>query len=238
MKTPINEVDVLYVNFIDPFPNEYLSFYLNLLTNNERKKALKYIKWQDQHAYILGRLLLMKGLHKYGYDRTILSRIEFTKYGKPFIREPFNFNISHCEGNVICAITKNGSIGVDIELPKELNIEDFINTMTLSQLRLIRNSKNPLKSFYKLWVAKESIIKADGRGLSIPLNKIKPKNKMFKYEGIVWYLRELLLEESDICASLASSQPIDQVNFIKVDFTGLSLSETTTMLQCSFRNFI
>ena len=122
-------------------------------------------------------------------------------------------------GNVICAITKNGPIGVDIELLKELNIEDFINTMTLSQWKGVRNSKNPLKSFYKLWVVKESIIKADGRGLSIPLNKIKPKNSMFKYDGTVWYLRELLFDNKNIRASLASSQPIDKINFIRVDFT-------------------
>ncbi len=91
--------------------------------------------------------------------------------------------------------------------------------MTAEQWVMIRNSSNPLKSFFKFWAIKESIIKADGRGLSVPLNNILITNHIAYYEN-KWYLKELAIHEN-YCANLASSLENPAINMEYIDISSL-----------------
>lgn len=80
------------------------------------------------------------------------------------------FNISHSGDWIICAVD-NKPVGVDIEIIKVINFkiaERFFSSeeyyALMSQPETIQ-----LKYFYMLWTLKESYIKAEGKGLNIPL---------------------------------------------------------------------
>ena len=77
--------------------------------------------------------------------------------------------------------------------------------MTPGQWDEINNAHSPLKEFYKYWTIKESVVKADGRGFSIPLDKLEVKNNTVRYEDKLWYVRELALN-NDYSAVLATDR--------------------------------
>jgi 4'-phosphopantetheinyl transferase len=75
--------------------------------------------------------------------------------------------------------------------------------MTDEQWKVINNADDPLRSFYTFWTIKESVIKADSRGLSIPLNDIHISKSYAQLEDRLWHLHELKLHKN-YCAHLAS----------------------------------
>jgi len=82
-----------------------------------------------------------------------------------------HFNISHSGNCVVCAVDEK-AVGVDIEVikPIDFNIAERFFSKA-EYLTLINQPKEmQMKYFYMIWTLKESYIKADGRGLSLPLN--------------------------------------------------------------------
>ena len=131
-------------------------------------KILRYRRWEDAHAALLGKLLLLVALKEIGSTAT-LDQLLYTPYDKPFFPMGPNFNISHSGNRVICGLTTTGRIGVDIEWVKPLSFDDFQTQFTPAEWQAIRGAPDPVAAFYRFWTAKESLIKADGRGLGIPL---------------------------------------------------------------------
>jgi 4'-phosphopantetheinyl transferase len=105
---------------------------------------------------------------------------------------------------VVCALGHGIRVGVDIEQVKPVDFADFHDLMNEEQWILIKKATDPLKEFFKHWAIKESIIKADGRGLNIPLNDIMISGDIAYYENR-WYLNELKIDEG-YCAWLSSNQ--------------------------------
>ncbi|WP_109299255.1 4'-phosphopantetheinyl transferase superfamily protein [Aquimarina sp. AU474] len=229
-------IDIFYSEFNEPLSNEYWSVYLNMLTDDLRKKALSYNRWQDRHAYVFGKLLLLQGLSMHGFDKDVFSQIKYTKYGKPFLEGNINFNISHSAKRVVCAVGENVQLGIDVEAIENVNFNDFENVMTDSQWQFIHNSYNPLKSFFSLWTMKESVIKADGRGLSIPLLEIHIDNNIVRYERKTWHLKELYFD-NNTCSCLATNLPNSPVRFTKVNFAfGIEKIQTSLGYKSSKMN--
>ncbi len=102
-------------------------------------------------------------------------------YGKPFlVGGKRHFNISYSKNKLVIA-TDNAPIGVDIEYMKEIDDIDSLaahfSPEEKNALYQLENSEK-IKLFYRLWVLKESYIKAVGKGFSCPLNSfyIEMKN--------------------------------------------------------------
>ena len=82
-------VDIFYTHYSKSLTDERWLECLELLSTNQREQNTKYLRWQDRHAYVLGKLLLRLGLIKYGFDSSILSKIQYTRYGRPFLNEKY-----------------------------------------------------------------------------------------------------------------------------------------------------
>ena len=131
-----------------------------------------------------------------------LRDLDYTQYGKPYYKNSdFNFNISHSGKYVVCAGSNQSPIGVDVEEIKPINIEDFREQFHPDELKEIIGSSNPLTSFYQFWTKKESVIKADGKGLSIPLNDLNllVNSDGVKIDKVDWNIQEIHLEDDCIC---------------------------------------
>ena len=223
-------IDIFYTRFDEPISSKYWEIYFHSLPYPMQIKALRYRKWQDQHAYILGKMLLLEGLVKYGFGRNVLSKIEYTYFQRPFLEEPIDFNISHSAGNVVCAIGENINLGIDIEELRNIRFKDFNKVMTPEQLQNIENSRDSLRSFYKLWTIKESIVKADGRGMSIPILELQIQHNSGKYDNKTWYLTQIDFNR-DTCSCLASNMQNTELHFTKINFeNGIEKSEWTPSL--------
>lgn len=141
---------------------------LNQITHNQSK--LEY-----QAAHILCRIMLSNFSDVAPADWHFETRED----GKPEISKKINrmnlrFNISHTNGMVACALTKEYDIGVDLEWPTR-----FKNINSIAKRYFSNSEYNYLKAsplseqrevFFTLWTLKESYLKAIGKGLRQPLD--------------------------------------------------------------------
>lgn len=190
---------------------------LELMPLSLRDKISNFRFWKDQHRALFGKLLLRRALADSGYSGVDLSDLTYTSYGKPRLGPPVNFNISHAGHYVGCAIGEGFRLGIDIEHVREIRFSDFERVMSPSQWSLIQNSADPLRSFFRLWTLKESVIKGNGKGLSLPLDKLETDFSTVRVEGIVWHLTEIVFD-ADHCAFLACDRPGVRMVLIPVSF--------------------
>ena len=194
-------IHILYTKISDTLLEDDYRNYLIFLPESLRVQHFRYRRWQDRRSNLFSKILLIKGLQRYGYDYQALEHLKYNQYGRPGLTGDIDFNISHSGEYVLCGIGKGIQIGVDIEEIKPVDFSDFENLMTSDQWKKIHTSENPLTSFFRFWAIKESIIKADGRGLAMPLNDIIITDQVAFYER-KWYLKELAIDKR-YCASLA-----------------------------------
>jgi 4'-phosphopantetheinyl transferase len=99
-------------------------------------------------------------------------------------------------------MTADNKVGVDIEQIKSIDFCDFQSAMTVDQWNDILGSCEPLRTFYTYWTKKECVMKADGRGMFIPLDTIKFNGSVATCGQGNWHLRELEID-SNYSAHLA-----------------------------------
>lgn len=187
---------------------------LSFLPHSLHAKALRYRMPQDAYNFVLGKLMLKKGLEELGLDND-LEKIQFNKNEKPFLENVF-FNISHSGSYIVCAITLHGEIGIDLEKPREISLKDFEMNFTKKEWLNITLHSFPLKKFYWYWVRKESIIKALGINLSY-LNKIELESgkDYFMENGKRWFLKDLNFGDGCFFAicSEAEFEKVEMIEF-------------------------
>lgn len=211
-------INIYYACFTEQLPEKVFHKYLCLLPTDQRDQNQRYVRWQDRYLHLYGKLLLIEGLKHFGLSYKELNNLKYNKNDKPFLKKSsINFNISHSGNYAICAICDNIKIGIDIEGVKPINFNNFKRIFTKSEWAKIEHSNDPFLSFFTFWTRKESVIKADGRGLSIPLDNIDVVEDIIVYDSKIWYIKELEII-NNYRFSLASN--IDNVNIrvIKIDF--------------------
>lgn len=163
---------------------------LEELPLNMHKKAIRYKFKEDAYNFIVGRLLLKKGLEELGMVDQ-LQHIAYRNSGKPYLKDVF-FNISHSGNLVVCALSTKGVVGIDIEKTKEVKLGDFDSWFSKKEWTEINKASSPLQKFYWYWTRKESVIKALGVTLSY-LHKIEvdATKDHFIENGKKWYLKDL-----------------------------------------------
>jgi 4'-phosphopantetheinyl transferase len=210
-------VQILYTKFNKEQSDSSFEEYLSLLPQTLQEKNRKYRRWQDRHSNLFGKLLLLKGLNDYGFSNNVLCKLQYNKHSRPYIDGNVDFNISHSGEYVVCVIGEGIKLGVDIEEIKDIDFSDFKKVMTDEQWREINHTQNPMESFFRYWTIKESVIKADSRGLSIPLLDIYIDVDKVDYEGQKWYLKELKIDKK-YSSYLAINSPDTTLEIKEVDY--------------------
>jgi 4'-phosphopantetheinyl transferase len=154
--------------------------YRDLLTAQEKQQEQRFYFACDRHRYLLTRALVRIVLSRYVPIAASDWRFEPTEYGRPMIVNDhelvpsLSFNISHCDGLIVLAVTRTSLIGVDTELVRrKISLEVADHYFSPREVAALRSLTAALQGrrFLDLWTLKESYIKARGMGLSIPLNK-------------------------------------------------------------------
>lgn len=105
-------------------------------------------------------------------------RYRRTEHGRPYVSAPADaapfFNLSHTEGAIAVATSRDAELGVDVERrverPNTLDIAP--NYFAPSEVAALRGAPahERLAVFFAFWSLKEAYIKARGLGLAIPLD--------------------------------------------------------------------
>jgi 4'-phosphopantetheinyl transferase len=209
-------IDIYYCK-IEQKNNWQLKDILKQLPKKLEKQVLNFKFQHTQYEHALGKLLLIKALTKYGYAPDSLKHIKYTRYSRPYIDDKIDFNISHSGEIVICGISSVQRLGVDIEKIRSIDFNNFVNVLNSSQWRKVYTSADPIRTFFYYWTQKESVTKAVGMGLSIPLEDIVIENDKAQLYQESFYIKELSVKPNYV-AQLASNKAIDQVLYHKISF--------------------
>ena len=134
-----------------------------------------------------------------------LEDLRYSSLLRPYLEDGPDFNISHSGEYIICGISPHASIGVDIEEIKPIEINDFTNEFSSTELKLMSASENPFAAFYRLWTQKEAFLKALGKGLFVELNKVEIHADQVEWEGKTWHLQEIHIADgysATVCADI------------------------------------
>lgn len=146
-----------------------------LLSDDERRRAQRLRFPRDRHRFIAARGLLREILASYVAAPPEELRFAYGPGGKPRVVRPaatgeLQFNLSHCGGLALYAVTWGEPVGVDLEQVRPMP------EMALIARRYFRPSESDLlhrlgpdrrdNIFFQLWTQKEALAKARGVGLT------------------------------------------------------------------------
>ena len=183
---------IYYASFEAPLEPALFNKMLNLLPPTMHYSIRRFRKWEDAHAALFGKLLLQEGLSRFGIYNN-LQAIKYTAFGRPYLEGAIDFNISHSGQKVVCALSEQGKIGIDIEQIKKISLDDFNGLFSTSEWEEIIHQKDNYARFYYYWTVKEAIIKAEGKGLNIPLTAIRINKDCAFCENARWYFQTINL---------------------------------------------
>ena len=152
-----------------------------LLANDEKQQMPRFFFEHHRHQFLITRALIRSCLSLYHDVRPNEWVFAKNEYGKPHVAgpnrgTPIHFNISHASGLIVCGLTRNFHIGVDVEDSQRATQTAFKRLASYFSVREIEAlealpANIQKQRFFDIWTLKESYIKARGGGLSIPLRK-------------------------------------------------------------------
>ena len=179
-------------------------------------KIDRFHRFQDRLRNLFGLLLLSQAWQSIYCRSLVLERIETSDFNRPYLPgSKADFNISHSGDYVVCILSPDSRVGIDIEYKQNVDLNDFTRTMNQEQWAKINKSRDPFDTFFKYWTMKECVIKADGRGLSIPLTDITFDNHKVSYDGNLWHLQPFQIDANHP-GCVASSHEIKDLNLVEV----------------------
>ncbi|MBF0238947.1 MAG: 4'-phosphopantetheinyl transferase superfamily protein [SAR324 cluster bacterium] len=133
--------------------------------------------------YLVTRGFVRKLLSDYlGNTPQALQFIK-NKYGKPSLSAKYQppdytleFNLSHTNNVIVCGISRNHEIGIDIEnYTRSIHLEGIAKRFYApSEMESIFRLPEPSQAirFFSYWTLKESFLKALGTGIAFPLSDV------------------------------------------------------------------
>jgi 4'-phosphopantetheinyl transferase len=216
-------VKVYYTSFSRCLNDGQYAAYLDTFPQKMQERMVRFARWQDRHAALLGKLLLRKGLMEMGFHRSF-ENLKYTDYSRPYFDNcSIDFNISHSGEYVLCALGNALKLGIDIEHIRPLDLCHFNSQWTAQELVNIRHSKNDLKQFFNYWTRKESVVKANGKGLSLPLNEIDVTADNILVENKTWHIKEIYISDA-YSVHLATDVFLRDLEIERLDFTRKDLA--------------
>lgn len=199
----------------------------NLLSADERERSQRYRQPRDRHRFLTVRSTLRRLLGRYLDIAPENLEFAYSDRGKPNLRDTnLTFNVSHSHDVALIAITRDRTLGVDVEYHRLRDVENlarrFFSPRELATLQALPKSDRPTR-FFQLWTAKEAYLKATGEGLSgLSEIEIEWENETPKlYQKPRWRLHPLFPHANYSAALVVESGGIDEVEYRGYSATNL-----------------
>jgi 4'-phosphopantetheinyl transferase len=145
------------------------------LDEEEQHRAARLVREEDRQRYVFAHGGLRAVLGRYlgiGPDAVAMDRSET---GKPSLtrtggdRSTITFNMSHAHGRALIAVSKGHEVGVDLErIRSDIEVaklsERYFAPSEHATIMLSTQGQRAAR-FFRYWVAKEAVLKAQGVGL-------------------------------------------------------------------------
>ncbi|MBX2816784.1 MAG: 4'-phosphopantetheinyl transferase superfamily protein [Saprospiraceae bacterium] len=143
------------------------------LIEEEKARFSRFHFERDRWTFLAGRVVTRTLAHHYA-GASPDTAFRYSTYGKPhFPNAALQFNISHSGGCLVVAFTRGKLIGIDIEeIRPGLEFERLAKRFFSEREQVaLKQSQDAASQFYQIWTRKEAFIKADGRGVNLPLER-------------------------------------------------------------------
>ncbi len=164
------------------------------------EKANRCVQPKDRLLSLAAGIALDRGLQEYGLrekDVTFLTN----ERGKPYLKDhpDIHFNLSH-SGEIALAVFDEKEIGCDIERKRPIKEEIVRRCFSKEEQEYVDQAKDKDEAFTRIWVYKESFIKALGVGLGMSLSSfsVLPASKGIALKQNIdprnWAIEEIKIE--------------------------------------------
>ena len=177
-----------------------------LLSPARRARMERYLRRDDKARCLLCGLLLRMIFGEKSND------IRENAQGKLYLDDDLRFNLSHSGEYVILGVSDN-EIGVDIEQIAPVDMRVAKRCYTSSELQWM-NEQGCDDAFYRIWTAKESVMKATGLGF-----KLSPKSFSVMpvsdgghdVFGKICHLKWLALPGYAVCTASSENEDVELI---------------------------
>jgi 4'-phosphopantetheinyl transferase len=191
-----------------------------ILSEEERARAARFHFRQDRRYFTATRALLRIILGGYADSDPKALVFHYSEKEKPSLSpaksgRQIEFNVTHSGNVALLAFTQGRDVGVDVEKVRqdfehEAIARRFFSEQEQRQLAALAPDER-YSGFFRCWTRKEAYIKAQGVGLSLPLDQFdvslspgdekallatRPDQK----EAARWSLQEVPAEEGYVAA--------------------------------------
>lgn len=168
---------VRWLKLDDVAPEQWEQLAL-LLDDAERERAARFHFERDRQAYFAAHALARVMLSGQAPRSPSSWHFATNVHGKPEVLRdagtpPMRFNLSHTRGLVAVALTLEHDVGIDVEVVdgKRFSFDLAARVFAAEEVDLLHATPtaDQPQVLFAIWTLKEAVIKAMGRGLSMPL---------------------------------------------------------------------
>jgi 4'-phosphopantetheinyl transferase len=200
---------------LEPAAVVELAGYIEILDAQERERLRRFHFAPDRARYAVAHANVRTILGSYLHQPAAGVRFRANGFGKPELDQSdpssaIHFNLSHSRSIALLAVSKGLPVGVDVEEVRPIEPEVADSNFSANERWQLRELEGDawLTGFYRCWTRKEAILKAEGVGLSHPLDsfdvslspaaELLGTRKPFSY---AWRLHDLSPSEGTIGAA-------------------------------------
>lgn len=177
---PLIEIDADDVHvwgfFVDVDGAE-LTHATQYLSADEQGRADRLASARHRQQFMAAHAALRMVLSRYCGRRPQELIIQRASAGKPFLADgtAMQFNLTHSHGRALIAIASKREVGIDLEkIRPEVDCAGLANRFLSGRDQAFIEGGDPERRherFLQVWVARESVFKAEGTGMTFPLDR-------------------------------------------------------------------
>ncbi len=169
---------------------------------------------QARHRSLIGSRLLAQGLRRLGFPEPVLATLRYPPQSRPSLALPVDFSLSHCEGRIVCTLSTQGAVGIDVEALGGMIAEDFQLYLSAAERAWAGRSS---RRFYSVWTRKEAVAKAASeQGLrDVARVDTTPTGQRAAFDGRLWHLTAVPVGRRHV-GHLASASHPSELSFHRI----------------------
>ena len=162
--------------------NSTLEKYKKILSSDELCKYHNFCFDKDRYLFLVAHANLRLLLSRYEAINPQDWEFERNEYDRPEIAQSLRlknlrFNMSHCSGLIAYIVNEDIDGGIDVERTDRAQTnhmqiaKNFFAPIEINNLKGCESNYAMRKRFFEYWTLKESFIKANGLGFSMPIEQ-------------------------------------------------------------------
>ncbi len=187
-----DEIKVILVD-LQLTDEEYVNYW-QFLSADEKLRAQKFSYVKHRNYFIAARGKLRQLLAQQLDADPVAIEFTYNEAGKPqLVDNSLQFNVSHTDHKAVIALTRQSSVGIDIEYRlRDLDLDGVASHLfTDAEQHYMQSAAQKRNTFFAIWTRKEALLKALGEGIFSPAKELCVLPDKVQYQQQKFYIHQL-----------------------------------------------